>query len=171
MGIFDFLKKNKKEDPENGIIKSYYDNGKGPLESRVNVINGKWDGIKVYYRRDGSIIGTKTYVKDLYDRDRLFIQERKMKTGYPFTAFSNIIFGECTDRFANGNIEIIYNRHYTSDGDISSFGIWQYFDINGKLLEVIDFGNPIPCEFSNKKYFEDKIKEIESQRKEFKDLL
>ena len=171
MGIFDFLKKNKNEDPKNGIRKTYYDNGKGPLQTEVNVINGYWDGVKVYYRRDGSISATRNYINDLYDRDRLYIQEIKLINCLPPLSRSNVIFGEMTDRFANGNIEIIYNRHYTSDGDKYDFGIWQYFDLKGKLLEVMDFGNPIPCEFSNKKYFEDKIKEIESQRKEFKDLL
>jgi hypothetical protein len=46
MGIFDFLKKNKNEDPKNGIRKTYYDNGKGPLQTEVNVINGYWYGSK-----------------------------------------------------------------------------------------------------------------------------
>ena len=127
--------------------------------------------VKVYYRRDGSISATRNYINDLYDRDRLYIQEIKLINCLPPLSRSNVIFGEMTDRFANGNIEIIYNRHYTSDGDKYDFGIWQYFDLKGKLLEVMDFGNPIPCEFSNKKYFEYKIKEIERQRREFKDLL
>jgi antitoxin component YwqK of YwqJK toxin-antitoxin module len=169
MGIFDILKKNKNEDPKNGIRKSYYDNGKGPLEYTVNVINGYWDGIVVYYRRDGSISSTRTYVNDLYDRDRLL--NHSLKNNDLGTSRSNVMFGEGTDRYANGNIEIISNKQFTSSGGAYEFGIWQHFDINGKLLYVEDYGNPIPCEFSNKKYFDDKIKEIESQRKEFKDLL
>ena len=182
MGLFDFLKKNKNEDPSsihsekyktiggNGIRKMYYDDGKGPLESTVNVINGYWDGVKVYYRRDGSIYATKNYVHDLYDRDRLMHHEIKIQSRL-LVYLSEIIFGEMTEYYANGNIEIIANRHYTSDGGVYDFGIWQYFDVEGKLYNVKDHGNPIPCEFSNKKYFDDKIKETEIQRIKFKDFL
>ena len=136
----------------------------------MNVINGYWDGIKVYYRRDGSISSTRTYVNDLYDRDRLMNHSIKMNNDLG-SSHSNIMFGEATERYANGNIEFISNFQFTSAGGRCEFGILQVFDINGKLLLVEDLGNPIPCEFSNKKYFDDKIKEIESQRIEFKDLL
>ena len=182
MGVFDFFKKNKNEDPSqlhykkhktiggNGVRKMYYDNGKGPLESTVNVVDGYWDGEKVYFRRDGSISSTSRYVHDLYDRDKLGSHEEKVESGL-FVYLSNNIFGEMKEYYENGNIKIIANRHYTSDGKVYDFGIWQYFDSNGELCDVLDFGNPTPCEFSNKKHFDKKIKEIEIQRIKFKDFI
>ena len=63
MGIFDFLKKNKNIDNENGLNEVYSDNGKGVLEERFYKKNGEIDGLSQHYNKNGDLIEESNYVK------------------------------------------------------------------------------------------------------------
>ena len=49
MGLFDFLKKNKNIENDNGLNETYYDNGKGVLFEKFYKKNGKLDGLYEFY--------------------------------------------------------------------------------------------------------------------------
>ena len=49
MGLFDFLKKNKNIENDNGLNEIYTNNGKGVLREKFNKKNGKLDGLYQLY--------------------------------------------------------------------------------------------------------------------------
>jgi antitoxin component YwqK of YwqJK toxin-antitoxin module len=55
MGIFDFFKKNKNIDNENGLNEVYSDNGNGVLEERFYKKSGVKDGIYECYYKNGQL--------------------------------------------------------------------------------------------------------------------
>ena len=66
MGIFDFLKKNKNIENDNGLNEIYYDKGKGPLKERFHMKNpdgekGCIHGLYESWHRNGELMFLKEY--------------------------------------------------------------------------------------------------------------
>ena len=63
MGVFNFLKKNKNVESDNGWNELYYENGRGSLEEKYFKTNGKKNGEFISYDGLGSI-KAKGHYKD-----------------------------------------------------------------------------------------------------------
>ena len=57
MGIFDFLKKNKNIENDNGLNEIYHNNGKGEIKLRCYKKNGKVEGVFKSYYENGDLRG------------------------------------------------------------------------------------------------------------------
>jgi antitoxin component YwqK of YwqJK toxin-antitoxin module len=62
MGIFNFLKKNKNIENDNGLNESYYDNGRGGIYARYIKKNGNIDGIWTGYGLNGQVDELDDYI-------------------------------------------------------------------------------------------------------------
>ena len=61
MGIFDFLKKNKNIENDNGLNEIYYDDGKGLISKSYHLKNGLKCGLYQEWFQDGSLAIEGTY--------------------------------------------------------------------------------------------------------------
>ena len=61
MGIFDFFKKNKNIENDNGLNETYYDNGSGELKERFTKKNGEREGLYQYFNKNGENINSFEY--------------------------------------------------------------------------------------------------------------
>ena len=63
MGVFDFFKKNKNIENENGLNEVYYNNGKGSLKQRFFQKDGIPNGMSQTFYKDGQL-EEQSYWKD-----------------------------------------------------------------------------------------------------------
>lgn len=67
MGIFDFLKKNKNIENDNGLNETYYNNGKGELNKKFTKKNGNIEGLYKSFYRNGNIKSEVSFSRNKYD--------------------------------------------------------------------------------------------------------
>ena len=89
MGIFDFFKKNKDIENDNGLNEIYYDNGRGELKERFSKKNGKKYGVYEEWHDNGKIKFTTNYKDDIqegktwvYDKSGNILREYMIIDGY-----------------------------------------------------------------------------------------
>jgi antitoxin component YwqK of YwqJK toxin-antitoxin module len=89
MGIFDFLKKNKNIENDNGLNEIYYDNGRGELKERFSKKNAKKYGVYEEWHDNGRIKFTTNYKDDIqegktwvYDNSGNTLREYMIIDGY-----------------------------------------------------------------------------------------
>ena len=61
MGLFDFLKKKKNIENDNGLNENYYDNGRGSIKERFTKLNGKKHGLESFYYENGALSEKKSW--------------------------------------------------------------------------------------------------------------
>ena len=154
MGLFDFFKRNKNKKPKEGVCEIYYDNGEGPLECTVNVVDGYRggvaggednpyldedtikrlrnytgyrDGLMKWYRRDGKMYRTEVYKYDLYDRKKMYEIDLK--------ASSDPKKYKKTERHEITGDMVTVNKYIKSNSELNCGRTIEYYE-NGNLESI-----------------------------------
>tara|TARA_B110000211_G_C14065709_1_gene547551 strand:- start:712 stop:2409 length:1698 start_codon:yes stop_codon:yes gene_type:complete len=125
MGIFDFLKKNKNIDNDNGLNETYYNDGKGELKTRGYKKNGKLYGKFEIYFENGQLNSEGNWKegkkeglwKEMYKNGSLK-HEENWKNGRPDGLWMSYYENGQVERdsiFKNGIEEEV--KYYNTDGD------------------------------------------------------
>ena len=136
MGIFDFLKKNKNIQNDNGVNKTYYDDGKGVIKSMFHKKNGKKNGPSKFFHKNGKVSFEINWIDDNHGDGhwkKYFENGQIMNDG-------NIKYGKRNgpwkDYYKNGQIWEIGNLK-----DDEKDGFWKVFSENGELDYEINYKN------------------------------
>ena len=117
MGIFDFLKKNKNIENDNGINEIYHNNGKGELQEIFTKKNGKIHGLLKGYYKSGGLRGESEYKEGK--------REGEFKSFYESGQIR--IKGNFKNNKKDGEFKV-----YLYNGQLDSLSIWE----NGKQKSI-----------------------------------
>ena len=96
MGIFNFLKRNKSIENDNGPNEIYYQNGKGNLHKKFHKKDGKFNGKYYEYREDGKLEREKEYLNGVLHGRGIEIN----------------VFGSVVNEYIFENGVIVFLTHY-----------------------------------------------------------
>ena len=151
------LAKKGKQIVKNGLIKSYYENGK--IQSEDNWKDDKLHGVRKWYYSDGNLYQEDNYkdgklhgVRKSYYSDGNLDLEENYKDGKlhgvrkSYYSDGNLsteynwengkLHGECKDYYEQGNLKMIYN--YKDD---KLHGVHKFYDGKGNLVREKNYEN------------------------------
>ena len=123
MGIFDFLKKNKNIENDNGLNETYYDNGRGELKETFTKKNGKREGLYKQFFRNCQLNTEGSYTND----QRVGMFRTYYSTGEVRSE------GNYSENKKNGNWTFYkYRKSHRENGDRNNISKYYIEKVNGK---------------------------------------
>lgn len=123
MGIFDFLKKNKNIENNNGLNETYYDNGRGELKETFTKKNGKREGLYKQFFRNCQLNTEGSYTND----QRVGMFRTHYSTGEVRSE------GNYSENKKNGNWTFYkYRKSHWENGDLNNISKYYIEKVTGK---------------------------------------
>ena len=123
MGIFDFFKKNKNIENDNGLNETYYNNGKGELKEKFTKKNGNIEGLYKNFFKNGKIKETISYIRNKFDgRFKMYYSTGEVR-----------VEGNCSNGKKNGDFILYkYRRSHEENGDFNNISKYYIEKVTGR---------------------------------------